>query len=109
MPVLLTNAFNPGDIDPGHTYPRANIVMQAIRPEIQQIQIEFEFGDMVNGKWVPGAQTPRRMVMVNPGADYTAIVSEEATADEDYLIYAGAKRVLYEYLIAKGHLSGTIE
>ena len=108
MSVLLTTAFDPGDLDPGKTYPRANIVMQQIAPESEQIVVNYQFGDMVEDAWVKGAASPDKVVRIT-GADYTALVASAANSQESYKIYAGAKRVLYQYLIDKGILAGTIE
>jgi hypothetical protein len=114
MSVILQTAFNPGDADPGHTYPKANIVFYSIRPEVSPqgeepgMLVHFNFGNIVNGSWVKGLASPDRVVSI-VGVDYTGILAEETTVGEDHKIYAGAKRVLYQYLIDKGHLLGTIE
>lgn len=108
MPVLLTTPFNPGDLDPGKTYPRAQIVEQRIRPEEKRISVSWEYGTVVETAWVPGDKSPSRTVDFT-GADYDALILEDAIEDEDYLIYAGAKRVLYALLISKGYLVGVVE
>jgi hypothetical protein len=108
MPVLLTTAFDPGDLDVGNTYPRAIIILQQIQPELRQIMVAYQFGNMVEGAWVKGMVSPDKTVTIT-GEDYDALVAEAAIEDEDYNIYAGAKRILYEYLIDKGYIVGAIE
>jgi len=109
MPVLLTTPFNPGDMDPGQTYPRANIIFQSIRPEDEVITVQYEFGDVTSGlDWIRGSASPVRTVDFS-GEDYEYLIDEAAEEEEDFKIYVGAKRVLYEKLMDKGLLDGDIE
>lgn len=114
MPVLLTTPFNPGDLDSGNTYPRAHIVSFTINTVTSAptpgpfIDVTYEFGDVVGGVWEKGAASPRRAAVVR-GSDYDDMVAEPAIQAESYLIYAGAKRVLYQWLIDQDLLDGTIE
>jgi hypothetical protein len=117
MPVLLTTPYNPGDRDPGNTYPRAKLqtFMWVERHDggekRESINVTIEYGDLDEGQagtWIPGAATPIQRFSVT-GSDYDAMVAEVATTEEGYAIYAGAKRVLYQWLIDNGHLVGTIE
>jgi len=110
MPVLLTTPWNPGDRDPGHTYPRAQITYLAITPEgaNRSIVVSFEYGDMVNAVWVRGAGTTAVEYRISEG-DYDAMIAEEIEEGDNDLIYKGAKRAVYEWLIAEGFLAGTIE
>jgi hypothetical protein len=122
MPILLTTPFNPGDLDPGKTYPRAKIYsmkwIDQIPGEIQpavgvvsNILIELAWGDLVDGApgtWFSGKAAPRKTFMV-AGDDYTTMLQSLITPEDSGLIYAGVKRVLYQYLIDKGLVAGTIE
>jgi len=110
MPVLLTTPWNPGDRDSGHTYPRAQISYLAITPEgpNKSIMVSVEYGDMVNAEWVRGTASTTLEYRI-AGADYDAMIAEEIEEGDNDLIYAAAKRVVYEWLIAEEHLIGTIE
>jgi len=112
MPVLLTTPFDPGDLDPGHTYLRAAITdyVTALHSEgaSPQIMVYYTFGDIVEGQFVKGGVAPARSVSIS-GSDYATIIASLATEEEDYSLYEGVKRVLYTYLIDNGYLVGTIE
>jgi len=109
MPILLTSAFNPGDLDPSVTYPRAKIVNFEIDSEAKFINMSVTYGNVDGeGNWVPGKATPRAEFSLR-NSDYDDVVVEVAIPEESYLIYVGAKRVLYQWLIDNGHLAGTIE
>lgn len=121
MPVLLTTPFDPGDLDPGNTYPRAKIRSFTWKETFEQIDggsekteligVTFEYGDLDSGQagtWIAGAATPQKTYDI-VGTDYDDMVAEVANSEESYVIYAGAKRVLYQWLIDNGHLAGTIE
>jgi hypothetical protein len=115
MPILLTTPYDPGSSDPGETYPRAKITGFSIDLHAKVVQVRLEYGDVVDGSWVRGKASLEPSVCIEnkpaePGpatTDYDDLVAELPEAEET--IYAGAARVLYEYLIAKGILSGTIE
>jgi hypothetical protein len=117
MPLLLTTSYDPGDSDPGHTYPRAKIVRVTVDTEAKFIEFIFQYGDEVAGAWVRGKSSPDVLHIIQnapsePGpatTDYDDMIAEATTVDEDHVIYAGVKRVLYEWLLDKGILSGTIE
>lgn len=106
MPLLLTTAYDPGDNDPGQTYPRAKVV--AFDWQDDRITFRLEVGDEVGDPAVwtfgPGADAKQ---FILTGADYDAVVAEASLASE--LIYVGVKRVLYQWLIDNGHVAGTIE
>ena len=107
MPILLTTPFNPGDLDKGHTYPLVNIVSVHILKEQEKIAIEYQFGSMADGVWTPGPAAPTKQFVVITEDDYAAVVKQAANSGE--LIYEGVKRVLYQYLLDKGIVAGTIQ
>jgi len=114
MSFNLTTAFDPGDLDPGHTYPKANIMFQSIRPEVGPngepvgVFVQYAFGSVVEGSFVKGVASPTRSAFIT-GTDYDTLVDEAALEAESYKIYSGGKRVLYEYLVDKGLLAGTVD
>jgi len=104
MPILLTTPFDPGDNDPGQTYPRAKIIEFTWREGL--IEFMVQFGDVSGDDWVQGqGGKPKGFVLTD--SDYDAVVAEISLTDE--LVYAGVKRVLYQWLIDNGHAAGTIE
>jgi hypothetical protein len=105
--MLLTTPYDPGDLDPGQTYPRAKIVVQTIRPDQKAIDLTWSFGDVSGSDWIPGAADPGGQESIIE-ADYDTVVASLPT-DGSELIYNGAARVLYQWLIDNGHLAGTIE
>ena len=110
MPVLLTTAFDPGDLDSGHTYLRATITDYAVllRNGSPCIIVNYTFGNVVDDQWVRGNAAPSRSATII-GADYDSMIEEAAIEGESYNLYQGVKRVLYNYLIDHDYLVGTIE
>ena len=108
MPLLLTTPYDPGAADPGETYPRAKIRGFSIDTELSRINFDLEFGDMNGDTWEAGTASPRKQHVVED-TDYDAMVVEETTVGEGHVIYAGAKRVLYQWLLDNGHEAGTVE
>lgn len=107
MPILLTTAYDPGDNNPGVTYPRAKILGFSFQQGV--IGFSFGYGDLdggAPGTWVKGLGSPTKSFTIE-GSDYDAMVAEIATGGE--LIYDEVARVLYEWLIANGHVAGTVE
>lgn len=107
MPIQLTNPFNPGDLDPGKTYPEAKILEISINTQAKFIRMSAVCGETVSGIWYGGAQSRIFNAMVM-GEDYDTMILETTTSGEDHMIYAGVKRVLYQYLLDEGILEGTI-
>lgn len=123
MPVQLTNPFNPGDNDPGKTYAQAKIVRQEIDLIHKWIAVHIQYGDTVNGVWVPGAASPLKRltiensepqynnadppeIVVPAGTEFTTMLSKLALNNET--LYNGVARELYSYFITKGLLAGTV-
>lgn len=107
MPILLTTPYDPGDNNPGVTYPRAKITGFSHSNGV--IGFGVTYGDLVDGvpgTWERGTGSPAKSFTIE-GADYSAMVAEVATAGEK--IYDEVARVLYEWLISEGHFAGSIE
>jgi len=115
MPVLLTQPYNPGDADPEASYLYAKINGFNIDLHGKTITVRIEYGNVVGGVWVRGPASIEKQVLIQnqsadaggPTTDYDDMISE--LPEESETIYNGAARVLYEYLLAEGILSGTIE
>lgn len=106
MPIQLTTAWDPGQYDPGQTYPRAKIVGFSWRDTY--IRVTVDFGDVVDSAWVSGAAQRKEKSYTISGADYDTMVAEVSQTDE--VLYAGVKRVLYAWLQTNvAELAGTIE
>lgn len=113
MPILLTTPWNPGNYDPGKTYPRAKIVTFTNNTERKAIRVTVDFGDEVEGKWVSGVPDRMRGRMgthghMIDGSAYDTMVA--ASPDEGETVYDAVKRLLYAYLVANvPELAGTVE
>lgn len=111
MPILLTIPWNPGNYDPGTTYPRAKIVSFFHNTEIRTIRVVVDFGDVVEGRWVSGPavrSSGKGQSYTIKGEDYDAMIV--ASPNESETVYDAVKRLLYAYLIEEvSELEGTVE
>ena len=107
MPILLTTPFNPGDLDPGNTYAEAKIKNVYINLHDKCINVAWIAGNTVSGSWVQGAVAQVQDIWIQDG-DYDSIVQEQISGSDNGCIYEGVKRVLYNYLIDHGCVSGSI-
>ena len=138
MPILLTTPKMTGDLDPdaqNGQYAELKIIQQMINTKAAVIELVLEYGNTVDGSWVSGISKPERVqisdgppqmgctdagdpeatppvpanwVEIAPATtDYTDLLSSLPT-DANELIYDGAARVLYQWLIDKGLFAGTI-
>lgn len=106
MPILLTNPFNPGDNNPGVTYPHAKIISQYHNSLYYYIRIELQFGtDDGYGNWQKGSGTPDRAYEIS-GQDYIDIALQAPVGQET--LFSGIHRICYQFLIDKGYVAGTI-
>jgi len=109
MPWQLTTPIDAGDLDPNGPYSQVTIMMQAHDRRRNMIRLELEYGNTVDGQWVPGLQPANQEL--NPtieGQAYIDLVSGHMTVDGE-LTYDAAKRGLYEHLRSKGVISdGTV-
>lgn len=115
MPILLDTAFDPGDHDPGNTYPRAKIVDITIVVPRQAVAVTLDFGDVVDSIWTVGAASKKLKVVFQdaPYADPPTIAFTDLmatlTADGEN-IYDAIKRIAYvEAQSVAASLAGSIE
>lgn len=111
MPVTLTTAADPGDNDPGQTYPKCKVLHFSVDLLAKQINFTLGYGDVVDSLWVIGNGVRAKDFTVT-GADYNTLITASAVqgdGDSEYEIYSGAKRVLYQWLIDNSHIAGTID
>jgi hypothetical protein len=97
MTILLTTPFDPCDNDPGQSYPRARLVQLEIYFPGEFMTFTFEFGDVVNGKWVKGVGSLTKRLDVNK-SQFQAVMSGENISSK-----------IEQFLISQGLVSGTIE
>jgi hypothetical protein len=106
MPVTLTTAADPGDNDPGQSYPKCKVLHFNIDMLAKQINFTLGYGDVVDTSWVIGNGVRAKDFTII-GTDYDTMIAAASLADE--AVYAGAKRVLYQWLIDEEHIVGTID
>jgi hypothetical protein len=94
MPILLNTPFNPGDNDPGKTYPRCMITGVEMDYNANSIILRIEFGDMVGGRWVSGFSA-RRILSFG--------------RDEMPVAFDNFRDALHTRLVNRGFVSGTVE
>lgn len=104
MPIQLTTAFNPGDLD-NTTYQQVKIPLYITDVLGKNLQIIYQYGNTIDGVWQPGQAGPRRQVTVT-GQDYIDIIAE--LAEENETVYEAVSRILYQYLLDKEIVAGTI-
>lgn len=104
MPILLTTAFNPGDIDPGKTYAQAKITWYRTHITQMYMEVHCELGNTVEGVWTPGAT--QDYIFPLAGEDFIALCS--AVPEEGETVYQTVSRLLYQWLLDEGKFIGTI-
>jgi hypothetical protein len=115
MPIALTTSFNPGDHDPGASYPRAQIDDITISVKQKAVAIVVSFGDMADDRWSEGPGSKKKRIVIRdtptadpPGTDFTDLMAEITNDGES--IYDAIKRIAYAKLQAvESSLAGTIE
>jgi len=106
MPIFLDNAFNPGDLDRGVTYPRAKIIH--FDWSESGISMLIRYGDIISGSFVGGRMSPDESYQISiTDRDYFTLVS--TTGSQGVSVYDTISDTLYQWLIDNNHLSGTIE
>lgn len=107
MPIQLSVPFNPGDLDPGKTYPQAKIKNINIDLDSKAIIISWTYGEEINNVWAVGSASKPKEVWIR-GDDYNTIIMSLISESDNDIIYEGIKRVLYQYLINNNYLTGSI-
>jgi NADPH:quinone reductase-like Zn-dependent oxidoreductase len=113
MPIQLTAPKVTGDFDTeavNGQYAEVKIIEQRLNTKGEFIELLLEYGNTDTGAWVSGKMNPVKVQIVNSmggGTDYNDIIAS-LPLDGNEAIYAGAKRVLYQWLIDNGHFAGTV-
>lgn len=108
MPIVLNTPWNPGQFDPGQTYPRAKIANFWIGIDKPVLKVTVDFGDVVDGKWKSGNAERKEKTITVKGDAFIALIGSAANKDET--AYDCIKRLLYNYLVSNvPELAGTIE
>lgn len=104
MLIELETPYNPGDNDPGQTYPHCKMVLLTHNPVMACTVAVYEFGhEDPAGAWQRGPGAP---------AARTVIITDEelATAAPVVLCHAfqGLELLCYQCLVLKGLVAGAI-
>jgi len=109
MPWTLTTPVAVGDLDPSGPYLQVRIVRQAHDSVRSIIAIDLEYGNTVEGQWVPGlpVRSKPSSVMIQ-GSDYESLTTD-SMPEVDESTYDAVKRGLYAHLAIKGIIgAGTL-
>lgn len=115
MHIVLSSSFNPGDMDPGVTYPHFKIVNVSINTSYSgsadwlssmynPTSISCQYGEVeeVSGSWVAGVKTVNYNIT---GSSLEAIFNATASLSES--VYNAFVRNTYDWLL-DGRISGTL-
>ena len=109
--ISLTTNYDPGDLDPGNTYPKADVVEAFHNRQIERINVSFCYGTESGGKLVLGKAAVVTMNVVNDATadpaitdydDLTDLLSNNAEKGE-----AAYNRCVCQHAINKGLFAGT--
>jgi len=65
MPIQLTTAFNPGDLEAGVTYAQVKIIRFVVDVDAEVVTLVTQYGNTDdNGDWVPAKAVPPTSVSV---------------------------------------------
>ena len=103
MPISLSSSFNPGDLDTT-TYSQLKIVSTHVHPGHQLIILECQYGNTVDDRWVQGVAPIKTIEIRN--ADFQSIT--EVDPEGDLTVYGAVQKVLYQYILGKAIVLGTI-
>jgi hypothetical protein len=122
MHIVLSQSFNPGDFDPGRTYPHIKVVRSVIQsvpvwestvappaPDEEIFYIYCQHGEQ-SGSWQGAISSVPSNLYTISGSDYATIVSGSASAGETG--YQAVARLIYDWLLDtnkyQGFLTGTL-
>lgn len=109
--INLTTNYDPGDLDPGNTYPKVDVVNDSRNRQAEIIDVALCYGTESGGKLVPGKAALVTMRVANkpnespPGTDYDDLMALLANANEKGA--AAYNRCLCQHAINKGLFAGT--
>ena len=111
MPIALTTPYNPGDHDPGNTYPKAKIQTLVVDIFGKKVEITVLYGDIVDDAFVRGTGSRNKRFTIddaNGSTDYTDFISQLSNDGETF--YDCGKRLAYAWLQANhAEFAGTVE
>lgn len=120
MPLQLTTSIDVGDLDT-HDYTHVKVVHFALDVRHGAIQFQTSEGYLVGAQFQRGAHSRDRSWEIRDipaqgiegEAEYVAADPQFSTmvgtqGEDDQLLYDGVAGALYDWLVAKGHYSGTI-
>lgn len=105
MPIQLTTPFNPGDLDPGKTYPIVKILDHTVDSRGGLITIHTAYGYLVDGVWQQGIMSRVETTQIS-GQDYLDMGAE--VPDGIKSRHDDTADALYQYLLDKGVYTGTV-
>jgi hypothetical protein len=107
MPLLLTTAFNPGDLDKNQSYTHAKIVRFAVDLEQHVFELDVRYGHLVAGSFVAGVIPPTRVeIRDQPRLGTTAYT--DLIASQGGQLYGGVALQLYTYLVTNELFLGVV-
>jgi len=106
MPLLLTAAFSPGDLDPGKSYTHVKVLSFSMSIAHSVIEVTVERGYLDDGAWVKGEKAPTQRFVIKDD-DYTTLVAS-LPEDDTTPLYTQVANVIYNWLTTNGHFAGTI-
>jgi hypothetical protein len=113
MPIQLTTAFDPGDLDPEKSYTHVKIVHLEHSIVDAFIRLVVARGYLDEGAFVESQIAKRAIYNIvdeGEGTDYTSMVAETVVSgDVGEKVYDVNAQHLYQWLIDKGYYAGTIE
>lgn len=101
MPWTLTTPVSAGDLDTT-SYAEVRIVRQAHDSVRRMIVLDLEYGNTVDGTWVPGIQPRSKPCSIYVQGDDYMTLTVSSMPEEDEKTYDAVKRGLYAYLASKG-------
>lgn len=126
MKIVLTTAFNPGDLDPGKSYPHVYIPRTSDAPQGTNLSFDWEYGTATSSSvanvpgvgalgtagsvtvvnWVKGTGSFTKTVTIS-GTAYLAITNQTPIISTD-TSYNTLQRALYQYLLTNSIVAGSI-
>jgi hypothetical protein len=103
MPIQLTTAFNPGDVDAGKLYTQAKILSLSVDVLGNMMRVNCSYGYTADGVWVQGVVGHKSLRI--EGQDFGNIMG--AIPVDESIASAMVSRI-YQWLLDDGVYSGII-